>query len=73
MPRQRDMVVPMDPVIAVAKGHVLPVDVLVGEMFALCSCYANELNEITLFYGIVAHQVYRINPCRNVRAVYQSD
>ncbi|XP_022655293.1 acetylcholinesterase-1-like isoform X2 [Varroa jacobsoni] len=30
MPRQRDMIIPMDPVVAVAKGHVLPVDVLVG-------------------------------------------
>lgn len=38
MPRQRDMIIPMDPVVAVAKGHVLPVDVLVGEtdyLFAL--------------------------------------
>lgn len=49
MPRQRDMVVPMDPVIAVAKGHVLPVDVLVGETnlqkviylhdFCVCVCF----------------------------------
>ncbi|XP_003747841.1 acetylcholinesterase-1-like [Galendromus occidentalis] len=30
LPRQRDMVVPMDPVMAVAHGHVLPVDVLVA-------------------------------------------
>ncbi|XP_037279829.2 acetylcholinesterase-1 [Rhipicephalus microplus] len=29
-PRDRDELVPMDPVMAVARGHVLPVDVLVG-------------------------------------------